>query len=602
MKNALTKNRIRLAAGTSLSIMLISTAASMPVSNDGSRYKSSAVVLAQAGQTAAEPADDPKDLRKHLKKKQRDSEGSENTGSSAANPETKPVEEAAPTQAEVQPTAPEPAPVQTEVQPVAPAPAPDTPQPVEKAEEPKPVDQAPAEITKRKPKAMPEAKPDPVTIGSEKPETTKEPADLQVKTGKKPKSKDLKQFLNKAEKGKAEQPVQTETGGGGEVAKPVEQPATGGGAEVAKPVEAAPLTDSAKEALSRGNAVPPAGTDTNAGPAVGMEAPPETDALAQPNISIGKIESVEKEQGERKRERRRSESRESDGNVVGNFGGRLVIRLDSGGLSVINEDDRDRRLHRRAQDVYVEELRGGRTRETVIRRNGVRIVTIYNRHGDIIRRSRITPDGRETILVYVPRDRWDEVRDYGYDAGRDLPPLRLSIPRREYILEAERASRDDYYRFLNRPPVETVERLYSIDEVTRSARIRDKLRRIDMDTITFASGSAAIAESEIDELQALGDAIVRLLEDNPGETFLIEGHTDAVGSEASNLVLSDQRAESVAEVLTDFFNVPPENLVTQGYGERYLKINTPESERENRRVAVRRITALISPVNQQAQN
>ncbi len=57
--------------------------------------------------------------------------------------------------------------------------------------------------------------------------------------------------------------------------------------------------------------------------------------------------------------------------------------------------------------------------------------------------------------------------------------------------------------------------------------------------------------------------------------FLIEGHTDAVGNAEDNLSLSDRRAESVAIALTQQFNVPAENLTTQGYGEQYLLIPTP---------------------------
>ena len=75
---------------------------------------------------------------------------------------------------------------------------------------------------------------------------------------------------------------------------------------------------------------------------------------------------------------------------------------------------------------------------------------------------------------------------------------------------------------------------------------------------------------------------------------MIEGYTDAVGSPEDNLSLSDRRAESVAEVLTEEFNVPFENLVTQGYGEDYLKVQTLAPERANRRVAVRRITPLLA--------
>ena len=88
----------------------------------------------------------------------------------------------------------------------------------------------------------------------------------------------------------------------------------------------------------------------------------------------------------------------------------------------------------------------------------------------------------------------------------------------------------------------------------------------------------------------------RLLKDNPAETFLIEGHTDAVGTDEANLGLSDQRAEAVASALTDVFGIPAENLSTQGYGEQYLKVQTEGEERENRRVAIRRITPLVAPV------
>jgi outer membrane protein OmpA-like peptidoglycan-associated protein len=175
--------------------------------------------------------------------------------------------------------------------------------------------------------------------------------------------------------------------------------------------------------------------------------------------------------------------------------------------------------------------------------------------------------------------------------------MRLDIPVEEYILDAGVTNDvDAYYQFLDQPPVETVERLYSVDEVKRSARIRDKTRRIDLDTLTFEFGSASIPEDQIARLEAVADAMARILKDNPAETFLIEGHTDAVGSELANLALSDRRAEAVASALTDFFEIPPENLATQGYGEEFLKVRTQAPERENRRVAIRRITPLVAPV------
>ena len=270
------------------------------------------------------------------------------------------------------------------------------------------------------------------------------------------------------------------------------------------------------------------------------------------------------------------------------------IVLDFGDEVVVRGDDRPR-LRRDARDSYYEELGGGRTREVIERANGVRVVTIYNRYGDIVQRSRINPDGREVLMVYAPDvDGGD--RPPVYDVGEDLPPMRLTVPVEDYIIDTSTEPDRDYYAFLSEPPVERVERTYSIDEVRNSARLRDKVRRVDLDTLTFATGSAEVPQSQTETLRRVADAMLEVIDKDPGETFLIEGHTDAVGSDQSNLILSDERAESVASLLTDIYEIPPENLVTQGYGERFLKVRTDGPEQENRRVTIRRVTPLVRPV------
>ncbi len=122
------------------------------------------------------------------------------------------------------------------------------------------------------------------------------------------------------------------------------------------------------------------------------------------------------------------------------------------------------------------------------------------------------------------------------------------------------------------------------------------MRRIDLDTIHFATGSADVSMNEAASMKRIADAMKKIIDKNPGETFLIEGHTDAVGADQANLVLSDRRAESVAITLSELYNIPPENLVTQGYGERFLKVQTSGPSAENRRVTIRRITPLVRPV------
>ena len=119
---------------------------------------------------------------------------------------------------------------------------------------------------------------------------------------------------------------------------------------------------------------------------------------------------------------------------------------------------------------------------------------------------------------------------------------------------------------------------------------------LSMSYVTAIEGNRvklAIRASEADELADLGTLMQDLLAENPAEMFLIEGHTDAVGRAAMNLALSDRRAESVALALSEYFDIPPENMVIQGYGEAELLIDTEANERRNRRVAVRVITPLL---------
>lgn len=280
-------------------------------------------------------------------------------------------------------------------------------------------------------------------------------------------------------------------------------------------------------------------------------------------------------------------------NVVETIDNRTVLSV--GNQLIVRGDDRPR-LRRDSEEVYYDELARGRTRETIVRPGGVQIITIYNRYGDVIQRSRIGRDGREYILVYAPELEEDAPRPDLVDVGYELPPMRLRIPLRDYIVDTSSDPDRDYYEFLSEPPVERVERVYTINEVKQSARLRDKVRRIDLDTVTFATGSAEVPMSQARTLRKVAEAMSKILDKDPGETFLIEGHTDAVGSDKSNLVLSDRRADSVASLLTEVYGIPPENLQTQGYGERFLKVRTQSAEQQNRRVTIRRVTTLVRPV------
>lgn len=278
--------------------------------------------------------------------------------------------------------------------------------------------------------------------------------------------------------------------------------------------------------------------------------------------------------------------------------GRVIVR-DPNGQSFIRHSDVDR-FRYGARDVRVDR-QGNDTRTIVVRPDGTQIITINDERGGLLRRVRRGPDGREVVII-------DNRRGPGFGAGLaagvvagaiggyfvSLPPPVLRIPQNRYIVEAEDAPPQLIYDTLVAPPVERIERPYSLDEIRYSPSVRQRMPSIDLDTITFETGSWDIPPDQAAKLQVIADGINRAIQANPQTVFLIEGHTDAVGSDVDNLSLSDRRAESAATLLTQQFGVPAENLTSQGYGEQYLKIPTDGPERRNRRVTVRNITPLLN--------
>jgi outer membrane protein OmpA-like peptidoglycan-associated protein len=59
--------------------------------------------------------------------------------------------------------------------------------------------------------------------------------------------------------------------------------------------------------------------------------------------------------------------------------------------------------------------------------------------------------------------------------------------------------------------------------------------RVDLDAVTFDTGSWEVTPEQVEGLAVIADAVNRAIAANPSEVSLIEGHTDAVGSEIDNL-------------------------------------------------------------------
>ena len=261
---------------------------------------------------------------------------------------------------------------------------------------------------------------------------------------------------------------------------------------------------------------------------------------------------------------------------------RQIIR--QGGQAFVRHDENER-LFEFGQGRR--ERRGDGNYAIILRPDGDEIITVTDDDGRLIRRFRRERDGREFIIIDNRRPRDEPI-------FLNLPIPIIGIPQDQYIVDTAVAPEPFIYQTLEAPPLVPIERPYSLDEIRYNVALRDRMRRIDVDTITFDLGSWEVSPDQIGRLQLVAQAMQDSIARNPNEVFLIEGHTDAVGNDVDNLSLSDRRAETVASVLTESFQIPPENLTTQGYGSQFLKIQTPDANRQNRRVTVRRITPLLT--------
>lgn len=100
------------------------------------------------------------------------------------------------------------------------------------------------------------------------------------------------------------------------------------------------------------------------------------------------------------------------------------------------------------------------------------------------------------------------------------------------------------------------------------------------DTIYFAFGSAELDAAAIARVE-------RLATDRPGELDLyLEGHTDAVGSDAANDALARNRSLNTQKIALAA-GWPATKIELRHFGERQLEVKTKGREQRNRRVLLR---------------
>ncbi|MCF3932365.1 OmpA family protein [Acuticoccus sp. M5D2P5] len=242
-----------------------------------------------------------------------------------------------------------------------------------------------------------------------------------------------------------------------------------------------------------------------------------------------------------------------------------------------------------AETTEVTALDRGWRQEVISRHDGSKLELTIDERDMRVLLERVAPGGAR-IRLYSNRPRW---RTAAQAPSREADqPMASSV----FVPDATRnsAGGDAVVAAARSEPVADLSRSYTLHQVLQSRSLRETMPQIELDTISFDFNSATVRAAEARSLDTLARAIRSALATNPGEVFLVEGHTDAVGDAIDNLELSHRRAEAVAALLTAGYGIPPENLVTQGYGEAFLAIPTAAAERANRRIAVRRITPLLT--------
>ncbi|MFL6799380.1 MAG: OmpA family protein [Xanthobacteraceae bacterium] len=124
-------------------------------------------------------------------------------------------------------------------------------------------------------------------------------------------------------------------------------------------------------------------------------------------------------------------------------------------------------------------------------------------------------------------------------------------------------------------------------EREKIAALTENKPSIDIE-IKFEFNSAEIGAKAMPQVTALGQALTS--DPLKAGTFVLAGHTDAVGADTYNQQLSERRADAVKRFLAARYGIESTHLVAVGYGKSRLKNIQNPFAGENRRVQIVRAT------------
>ncbi|MGB6175066.1 MAG: OmpA family protein [Methylocella sp.] len=163
-----------------------------------------------------------------------------------------------------------------------------------------------------------------------------------------------------------------------------------------------------------------------------------------------------------------------------------------------------------------------------------------------------------------------------------IKALTPNLTRSLTLSPAEAARSADETQFLDTLRNRTTRSL-TLNEREKLATLAEDKPSIDIE-INFEYNTAKLAPSERSKVGTIGEALSSA--ELKGSTFLVEGHTDAKGSQRFNQRLSERRADTVKRLLVEHYRIPAANLRPVGYGKTMLKNKDDPFGAENRRVRV----------------
>lgn len=144
---------------------------------------------------------------------------------------------------------------------------------------------------------------------------------------------------------------------------------------------------------------------------------------------------------------------------------------------------------------------------------------------------------------------------------------------------------------LESPKMDRTRLIKEIEEVLTGQDVKDasvteteKGVTITLENIQFLPDSAVLLAGEKEKLKVIAE----ILSKHPERDLLITGHTAWAGTERGMQLLSEQRAQAVAEYLHSLGAGSPEGIIIQGFGGRFPigDNSTEEGKRKNRRVEI----------------